>query len=166
VTSPWPALAGTAITDTQMTNLIETRLDALDAAVASLPGEIAYNEIVATSAAFTTIADIAGLSVSFTLLSTRTVRIDVFAIVQSNTAADRIQLTLADASNNVLQVTGDLPPIPAANSSVEGLILWRKSLPAGSYTYKVRANRQAGTGTCVVNAAATRPAFIQALDVT
>jgi hypothetical protein len=128
-------------------------------------GELDYSEITSGSSAFTSIADITGLDVSFTLDSTRTVRIDVFCLVQSTIANDRIQLTLADSSNNVKQVTGDLF-IPANSATVPGILSWRTSLAAGTYTYKVRGNRQTGTGTCIVNGGATRPCWIQALDVT
>ena len=162
MTSPWTALANTAINDVTMTNLIENRLDTLDAQVAACPAELDSNQITAASASFTTIADITGLSISFTLTTARIVDIWVYAIVQSTLANDRLQLTLADNANVQLQVTGDLF-IPANSSSVPGWLFWRGFLSAGPYGMKVRANRQAGSGTCVVNAAATRPAFIKAV---
>lgn len=142
-------------------------IDDLNARLAALearPVEVGYNEIVAVSAAFTTIADVSGLSVSFTLSATRKILIVVYALPQSTIGSDRIQLTLADGAGTQVQVTGDLV-IPANNVTVPVEFSWRKSLAAGSYTYKVRANRQSGSGTCVLNAAGNRPCYIQALDV-
>jgi len=128
-------------------------------------GELGYAEITAGSASFTAIADVTGLSITVVLGSTKTVVVTVYALVQSSIANDRIQLTLADGAGTQLQVTGDLF-IPAATVTVPVMMGYRKSLTAGTYTFKVRANRQAGTGTCIVNAAAARPCYIQAIDVT
>lgn len=149
------------------TGATSAKLNEIITAVNALqqPVELDYAQIVAATAAFTTIVDVAGLSVSFTLTSTRTVNVIIYALVQSSLGADRIQLTLADAANTQLQVTGDLY-IPANGSTVPGTLLYRASLVAGPYTYKARVNRQAGTGSCIVNANAARPCFIQALDVT
>lgn len=146
-------------------NEIIAAVNASTATLAAQQVELGYAQIGAATAAFTTIVDIAGLSVTFTLTSTRTVNVIIYALVQSSVGTDRIQVTLADAANTQIQVTGDLY-IGANGSTVPGQLLYRASLAAGSYTYKARVNRQAGTGSCVVNAAASRPCFIQALDVT
>lgn len=152
-------------TDTQAwcdcINDLNTRTGVLE----TRPVEVGYAEIVAASASFTAIADVSGLSVSFTLTSTRKILVVVYALLQSTIANDRIQLTLADGSGTQLQLSGELS-IPAISVTVPVEFSWRKSLTAGSYTYKVRATRTAGTGTCILNAAAARPCYIQALDVT
>jgi hypothetical protein len=130
------------------------------------PKELAYAEINASSANFTTIADVSGLSVSFTLTATRTVRIIASCLIKSTVAGDTLQVTIADPSNTVLITSGSVyEPISVANVRTEFSV--RKVLTAASYTYKVRAERIApGTGSCVINASAPNPSYIQAIDIT
>jgi hypothetical protein len=135
-----------------------------DIVSASDPGrELAYAEITAASAAFTAQADIAGLSITFTLTETRTVLVQSYMLGLSTIASDRIQFTLTDAANVQVQLSADLF-IPANNVTVHAFISWRAQLAAGSYTYKIRGQRNVGTGSCIANAAVARPNYIQALD--
>lgn len=127
--------------------------------------EITYTEITAASSSFTTIADVSGLSISFTLTETRTVELRSCCLVRSTVAADTIELSLTDSSNTLQMNSGGIY-IPTANGSVRQFFAVRKSLAAGSYTYKIRAARLSGSGTTVVNATSTSPSYIQALDVT
>lgn len=127
--------------------------------------ELAYAEITAASAAFTTVADISGLSISFTLASTRTVYIKWGGLVRSTIASDIIDIAITDNTPTTL-VNSSSIFIPAANASVRTEFGVRKSLVAGTYNYKIRGTRTSGTGTTNVNALTTSVSYIQALDIT
>jgi hypothetical protein len=127
--------------------------------------ELGYSEIVAQSASFTTEADVSGLSVSFTLTSTRTVQLRASLLGKSSGAPDKIVGSIADAANVHLIESGVIQ-ITTANDNVRAEFGIRKVLAAGAYTYHIRAQRTTAIGTCTINASATNPSYIQALDIT
>lgn len=128
-------------------------------------GEVGYAEITANSSSFTTLADISGLSVTFTLTATRRVLLRASTLCRSTTVNDVIQAQIADGSNAQIVASGDAVVL-VANRGPRAEYSQAVTLAAGTYTYKVRAQRVSGAGTCVIAAAATDKAYIQAVDIT
>lgn len=158
-----PYFPNTAATSAQLNVVV----DATNANTTALQqsGELGYAQITTGSASFTTVVDIASLTVSFTLTTARTVQIRASLLMRSTVAADTLQGFITDASSVALMDTGSIY-IPVASASVRSEMSVRLALAAASYTYKIRASRATGTGTATVNAAAVSPSYIQALDVT
>jgi hypothetical protein len=129
-------------------------------------GRLAYAQITAPSAAFTALANVAGLSVTFDVPSgvSRNVKIESYCLSRSTVAADTITFQINDGGGTS-QVTSGNVVIPAANQSVGRTISVIETLAPGTYTYRVAAQRATGTGTTVINAAATSPSYIMASDI-
>jgi hypothetical protein len=141
------------------------RLDAADLNdwMQNLPwGYVGHASITSNSSAFTTIADVSGLTVTFTALADRLYVVYFTGAVMS-TAVDRIDLQITNGSNTVQRETFT---DTVANTPV-GMDFATDPLEpgAGSITYKIRAERAAGSGTCTVQAAATNRATITVMDV-
>jgi hypothetical protein len=125
--------------------------------------ELAYNEITSATSEITTEADV-GPSISFTLAVTRKVLLRASFLFRSTAGADTMRGLITDASNTQLIDTGTIA-IAGANLNDRREISIRKSLGAGSYTYKMRAMSATSVGTTIVSASATNPTFIQAIDL-
>lgn len=112
---------------------------------------------------FTVLADVTGLSVTFTAIAGRLYRVEAIAQFTSTVANDACSLYLTDGANNTLQ-TSNAVGLPTANS-LQAYCLLLASPGAGSVTYKARVQRTTGTGTVTLVAAATYPAYISVVDI-
>lgn len=112
---------------------------------------------------FTTIADVTGLSVTFTAIAGRLYKVSVVGLLKSSVANDICQLVIADGTGTTLAVSQQV--CPNTTYSVPATTFYLATPSAGSVTYKARVVRVAGTGTGTLEAAATYPAYIIAEDV-
>ena len=120
-------------------------------------GVLGYAEVTATQN-FTTETDLTSLSLSVTIPSGgRKIKITASGAFSSSVADDYVAINLKEGSTTLQQ--GQLKLFGA---NIE--IAFEKSVvltpSAGAHTYKLSAVRTSGTGTCTLNAASTRPAFI------
>lgn len=127
------------------------------------PFELGYNEIVVATAEITTQADV-GPTVTFTLTETRVVRIIGSFLLRSTAANDTGRAVITDGSGTQ-QIDGGTIAIAGANFNHRREFSVRKSLAAGTYTYKLQAQFPTSVGTTIVSASATNPTWIQALDL-
>lgn len=119
--------------------------------------------ITAASSTFTAVADITGLSVTFTAETGRTYRISAEMNAQSTIAGDQVGIFITDSSNNVVQAryTGSVAASLQVGVSLTAFV----SPGAGSVTYKIRGQRISGTGNGTVQASGTAPAYIWVDDL-
>jgi hypothetical protein len=126
--------------------------------------EMGYAEITASSAAFTVVADVSGLSVTWTAISTRVYELEFFGNVVSTAGGDSIQVSITTSANTQVAL-GKSGSTVATFSSQLG-VKRRVTGLSGSVTYKVRALRGGGaTGTCTIEASATAPAYFIVKDI-
>lgn len=116
-----------------------------------------------TTETFTTLADVTGLSLTFTAVAGRLYKIDLHGLLRSSVANDVAQLLIADSSNNTVSV-GQAVCVNTT-FAVTCSCFYLAAPSAGSVTYKARFVRSSGSGTCTLDAAATYPAYIIATDV-
>jgi len=116
-----------------------------------------------TTETFTTLADVTGLSLTFTAIASRLYKISVYGLLRSSVTTDVAQLLIADGSNNTISVS----QVITGNSSfgVTATCFALVTPAAGSVTYKARCVRSSGTGIVTLDCAATYPAYIIAEDV-
>lgn len=118
--------------------------------------------ITSSQGSITAVTDITSLSVAFTAVANRLYRVTLDAqSVQSTVTTDRVDVILADVSNNVLLTHNYPVSQPCGVSLVKTL----SGVSAGSYTVKARCQRGAGTGTVQWNAAATAPSLLLVEDI-
>lgn len=129
-----------------------------------LPGGwIGYAEITSPQASITTVVDVTGLTVTVTANATRRLRVTAEIRIFSSVANDVCGVLITDASN-VIQGEGHLVTVTNAVASVihASVVL---TPAAGSYTFKVRAQRSSGTGTVTVYGSATNKSYILVEDL-
>lgn len=124
-------------------------------------GSIGYAEVTANQTGITTIVDLTSLTLTWTAVANRVYKITGFAQFTSSVAADVARLSITTDGNTLVQmgqqVVGATPvTIAAVRRIVTG---------AGSQTYKLRAERSAGTGNVAMNVGATLPGFILVEDI-
>ena len=110
----------------------------------------------------TTVADITGLTVTFTGVSGRRYRVDGYLLLQSTVSADTVNLIIRNSAGTSLQQA--IYPLPSnahAYMCAASLI----TTASGSTTFKLSFQRQAGTGTMTANGGATFPAQIVVTDI-
>ena len=148
MTSPNTTFTTQVLTSTQMNNLPF--------------GLVGAAENTALLQTFTTIVDLTSLSVTFTGIANRRYRVEGYLLMQSNTNADSVNLSIRNGSNTVLQ-----QGIYYLHTSAIAYMCTTCAVIAanGSTTVKLSAFRQAGTGTITANGAATYPAQIIVTDI-
>lgn len=120
---------------------------------------------VATSpqGSITGFVDLAGLTVSWTVVANRKYEVSGCVMLGSTVANDAVLVNVTDGSNVQLQQIGDVVAVASSfvplKPSVELL-----GLSAGPMTAKFRAGRT-GTGVGTTEASATQPAQIKIADV-
>jgi hypothetical protein len=124
---------------------------------------MAYASKTTDQGSITSITDVTSLSITFTALAGRLYMVSAIVPVRSSVANDIATIYIADGSNNSLQVVNSLCPSTTYGVPVTPFVLLQPG--AGSVTYKVRAQRQAGTGNIQIDANATYPSHIIAVDV-
>jgi len=119
-------------------------------------------ENLALAQTFTTIVDLTSMSVTFTGIANRRYRVDGFLLMQSNVAADGVNLQIRNSSNTVLQQA--IYPLPLSTSAYMCAVSVFIAA-TGSTTVKLSALRQYGTGTITANGAATYPCQLIVTDI-
>src|SRR6185437_898930 len=122
-----------------------------------------YAQVTANQGGITAITDLTSLTVTFTVVAGRRIRISAWVGLQSNTAADEGFVAITDPSN-VIQAYAQVafPSINNAHICAPVIVM---TPAAGTYTYKLRAQRNSGSGTITMVADSQRPAFILAEDI-
>lgn len=111
----------------------------------------------------TTVTDITGLSISFTLATARAVRLDLNIPLMVNDTADNTSIYLTDSSNTILQQTNIPTAAVSAAVPMGNPPCWTVlDLAAGSYTYKARQSTGVGHTIHTVSDV-TAPAFLEAV---
>jgi hypothetical protein len=136
----------------------------LNEAPRGIPATGARAQITTSSASFTTVADISGLSITYSQVSGRTYLTVVHLEVASTVNGDTIVVALTDGSNTTLSREPVYLALSTLSQSV-AIVFYEVAASSASVTRKVRCNRNSGTGTCTVNAGATFPAQIISMDV-
>jgi hypothetical protein len=146
---------------------LATAGDVLTAAnVNLLPrGRVAYAQVTANQTPFTTVADVTGLSVTFTAVSGRNYRTTVFLELTDTVSGDLIiaYLTTGAGTQLVRSPFVSYGVSTAASSALS--FSFNSSTLSGSTTHKVRLERNVGTGTVGTVASATSPAYIMVEDL-
>lgn len=127
------------------------------------PRELDYDEITTSTGEITATADV-GPSITFTLAETRIVVVTASAIVTSTLANDTMIVSITDAAN-ALQSYGGTHRLDINGQQIRSEFSVRQSLPAGSYTFKMRAAGSVSAGVTTINASSSNPAWIQAVDL-
>jgi len=128
-------------------------------------GEVfgAYAEITVPSATFTTLADIAGLSITFTHVANRRIMLTAHGLCESSAAGDLIVINISDGTPTQLDQASTYIGIAAVTHHWN--CAYRTAGTGSSQTFKVRGQRALGTGNGKVTAGASFKAYIQAVDI-
>lgn len=122
-----------------------------------------YASITANSATATSIADVASLTVTVSLINGRRYRTTVKGEIVCSVADGAWVWTLADGSNNALdRATG--PGLSTA-STTQHLIYREAAGASASVTRKLRQQKATGTGNVSIGANSAYPAYIQVEDI-
>ncbi len=153
-------VAGALIDPTTFGNEV---VDALNAAPR---GRVAYAEVTAQQNTITTVVDLTSLSVTWTAAAGRRYRVSFAAEINGTAAGDLAILYVSDgAGTSKKRHVVTVPALTAGSgySAVSGALI---EVPgAGSVTRKLRLERNAGSGTVGLFAAANSPAFILVEDI-
>ena len=126
-------------------------------------GVYGYAQVTANQGSITTITDLTSLSVTFTAVANRRVRVVGYIEVTSTVLDGAFELFITDGSNTAIKrATG---PILSTTAAVTVPIEIVVTPGAGSVTYKLRLQRTSGSGTYTMSAGATNPAFICVEDI-
>lgn len=127
-------------------------------------GEEGYAEITSNSATQTTLADVTGLSVTWTADASRKYLVNVHYMLLSNTNNTFGNVWIRNASNTQLSVN----TVYLANASFAagGVLTHRMTGISGSYTVKVSIDNAGGANNVRLTAASVYPSSIQVIDVT
>lgn len=123
-------------------------------------GKATINSNATSTAVLATPSAVSGLSVSFTLTETRTVRAILTAEAVYNSAANYFRINICNGAVSVangIRMARFTPT--AANLEMPCSIVAETTLSAGSYTFNVGMGRDIG-GTVTLVADSTRPAFL------
>ena len=149
------------------TPLSAARLNQYNAAIQTLSdeldrrGERGYAQVTADQGGITAVTDLTGLTLTFTVVANRKLRLIAQALFRSTVSGDIAKLSITDSAGNVLQF-GQLA-VTGANATLN--VALRITPAAGTVTYKLRAERAAGTGTLTMEADAISPAFLLVEDI-
>ena len=161
-----PAVAAFATTQEFVVNDSGTsrKISGTQLAAAFPQGTMGYAQTVSAQGSITTITDLTGLTITFTAVSGRRYRITGYSRMASSVAGDRISLYVTDGSNNILEIDQINQPSDLGTAmALKPMIVTTPS--GGSITYKLRAERTAGTGNVVTSVGTTDPAFILVEDI-
>lgn len=126
--------------------------------------EMGYAQITADQTGITTVADVTGLSVTWTAISSRVYLLTANVSVTSSVADDRLGVYISD-SGGTQKAARFSNGIRIATRELGMIVQYRVTGLTGSVTYKVRAERTAGTGTMTVFGSASSASFFHVQDV-
>lgn len=160
ITRPSDPYEGQFIFETDTNKLVG--YGGVDWAPRDAGGQLGYAQIIASSATFTTIADVAGLSVGVTVGTGRRIKLswrgDVLRSVADGTSIMYIYegVTELTRAQGFARVAGE-----SFNTNASVVI----TPSAGSHTYNIKGQTASGTGNSLVTAAAVNPAYILVEDI-
>ena len=126
-------------------------------------GQIAYAQVTTGQGGITAVTDLTGLTVTFTAIAGRRYRTSFYGIVTASVASDAVGVNITTGANANVQTSQAVVGVAEFGYSLGASVI--ESLSAGSHTRKLRMVRNAGSGTCLLNADATFPAFILVEDI-
>lgn len=128
-------------------------------------GTIGYAQITATSALFTALTDIAGLSTAVTVGTGRRIKVTASLAVGSSAAGDNFRGLIREGAANlqIRDIFIDAASGTTGNYNLEFSVVLTPS--AGLHTYKVSCERLTGGGNLQVSANASFPSFILVEDI-
>ena len=142
---------------------ISDAVEAIETTVAALPlGEIGYAERTSNLTGITALQDLTGLSVAVVVGTSRRIRITAHVNLSATVANDSAAVVIREGSTTLREAATVLPVASRPQTVTCQVIVTPSS---GAHTYKLSAQRDAGSGTVSVEAAATRPAFILVEDL-
>lgn len=127
-------------------------------------GWIGYNESTTNQGSIAgTEVDITGLTATVTVGTSRRIRITVELSLSSSVANDVPSLRIKEGTTQLQSREEHLGSVVGALAAISASVVLTPT--AGSHTYKATLVRAVGTGTLVVNASATAPAFLLVEDI-
>jgi hypothetical protein len=134
----------------------------VDWSLVSAGGQLGYAQVVAQQTGITTVVDLTTLTATVTVPTNTRVKVTGHCMIQSSVADDIARLSIQEGAA-VLQLAQMLCR-PAATSTTHH-VEYVATPTAGSHTYKLTLARVSGTGTLIMDAGATYPAFILVEDI-
>lgn len=120
---------------------------------------LGYTEVLAAQNGITTVVDLTNLSVIVTVPSGgRRIKITGYAPFTGNTTDTNIKMSIKEGST---ELNGGFVGVPNTSDILTVIVISSFVATAGSHTYKLTAERQAGTGTINMVATTSRAGFIQ-----
>lgn len=137
-------------------------LDTDEGAATGLSSILAYAEATANQN-FTTLVDLTGLTINFTVPSGRRVRLSGRVYLSSTVSNDSVAAYISEGATNYqiadVHIVSTGRGYVCEFSTVE-------TFSAGAHIINLRAERTLGSGTITSNASTTAPAYILAEDIT
>lgn len=127
-------------------------------------GEEGYAQITSNSSTQTSLADVAGLSVTWTADATRKYLVTVHYMMLSNLNATAGNVWIRNQFNTQLNV--NTIALQSNWLAAGGVLTHRMTGVSGSQTVKVSIDNAGGANTVLLAGSANYPNFIQVLDVT
>jgi len=119
---------------------------------------IGYRQITANTSGFTTIADITGLSVPVNVPAGRNIEVSALGHYNTTVSNDTMAFVIREGSTSLQDDTeGTIGTSPNFGFRVAQPL----SPSAGVHTYKLSAQRLFGSGTDIIVASSTQPAYIK-----
>lgn len=131
-------------------------------------GTIGFARVIVSTLPAAPPFDIAGLSVTVTLIASRRYRISAQTLITSSVATDAVQLAIIEGGTDVMLTNEVSPPAGGVSGSNRASVirLCPTDVAAGPRTYKLAARRNGGgTGNFTNNAGATFPSYILVEDI-
>src|SRR5438034_8756149 len=121
-----------------------------------------YLFVTSTQGTFTALTDLTGLAVTVTIATGRRIRVSALFALSSSVAADIGAGYIREGATSLQVVNTYLASANVGYYLAFSVIL---TPTAGSHTYKLSAQRQAGTGNLTMQAAGPSPAYILVEDI-
>lgn len=141
-------------------NVTDLRQGILNPGGALLNG---YAQVIANQGPFTALTDLTGLAVTVIVAASRRIRVSGFVLLQSTVASDVVTLSLREGAATLIQAQSPTPTTAATNIDVDAQVVLAPT--AGSHTYKLSAQRAAGTGNITMFAGTQNPSWILVEDL-
>ncbi|CAB4136919.1 hypothetical protein UFOVP314_45 [uncultured Caudovirales phage] len=129
-------------------------------------GFVAQASVTAQQNGITTVTDLTGLTVTWTAIASRRYRVTAAAEINGTVAGDLLIVYITDGSNTIQQrAVVTVPSLNSGGGYAHARLELHLSNVSGSVTRKLRLERNAGTGTAGMFAAATTPAYLTVEDI-
>lgn len=126
-----------------------------------LPG--GYAEVQANQTPTTSLTDLTSLTVTITATGTRRIKLTGYGAIASTVNTDTVALFIREGGTTI---AGAYVSVNASSGSgFNDLVIYSFVPTVGSHTYKLSAQRIAGSGTVSLIASATNPAYLLAEDI-